>query len=833
MGGPERGRAAGALSLGSDMQARLRGVVRALLDAPGLEGAPYAVQLAVVVLASRTPWGSGVVEIRTSQVARWVGLSRSYTASVVVPWLRASGVVEVESDQGEFKEDVGLRCRVVPLLEARGVVGHPLNLRRSELAMMLFVMEALMAPGWTLKSGEVIPSGLLAARTGKGAPTDRLALLLLVLEAREDGRVRQCGGVVKGQRGRAAVTLARLLGCTAAAAERVLERLEEWGVVVRPRAGTGSGLGQRGRLVVPAVAAARGGQITAGRGTPGMMGAPSEGAVAGFSGPDVAATPSEESEAGEKPQVSEVPEADNPAIADPDDAATLHANHASGVPVVGEVEEVGGFSGVAGLGSSPFPERVCVGEEPELGEEAEGLCGSSGAGEGPLRGEQPNTFPIPSQHQQPATAGAGHTRTGSGKVPGPRLPRRRLVQVPELGDALRPVGWLWDRLSGWQQQQIETAARAELVRLAGLVPLPQDAPRALAERLEARIAQSRGLVMIRQPYPWLLHRALVQRPACSDTRCDDGISLDTGQACESCGNVIHLRRAHRARLGAELDQEQPDLPAAERRRVLEERLRAHTEREAEARERRHAAQRARSDRMRAAARERAAREQEEAAARERVRQALPCADCGREDAAGLCQGCGRIRELNALIVEAGMCQVSWTVNPRHTGEVAAVMDQVRDDVLAQVAVSVGELRAALDADGVNVADDPSFPDVASVRGLRAAREAAADYRATALAQLARTRHAQTEGRYAHAAEQSRSHHRHDPTGPQSLAAAARAAETARTRTAEHLLTQRLTHLREQHLPTPAASDEERLSEAFACVPGSAARDRPGADDLRA
>ncbi|MFD4756357.1 hypothetical protein [Streptomyces sp. NPDC058426] len=481
-----------------------------------------------------------------------------------------------------------------------------------------------------------------------------------------------------------------------------------------------------------------------------------------------------------------------------------------------------GFSGGADLGSSPSPERVCAGEEPALSEEAEDRCGSSGAGEGPLRGEQPNTLPIPSHNQQHATPGAAHTSIGSGRVPNPRLPRRRLAQVPELSEALRPVTWLWDRLSGWQQQQIETAARAELVRLAGLVALPQDAPRALAERLEARIAQSRGLVMIRQPYPWLLHRALVQRPACTDRRCDDGISLDTGQACESCGNVIHLRRAHRSRLGAELDQEQPDLPAAERQRVLEERLRAHTEHEAEARERRHAAQRERSDRMRAAARERAARGQEEAAARERLRQSLPCAECGREDAAGLCQGCSRGRELSALIVEAGMCQVSWTVNPRHTSEVATVMDQVRADVLAQVEASVSELRAALDADGVNVADDPSFPDVASVRGLRAAREAAAEYRAAALAQLARTRQAQSEGRYAYAAEQSRSHHRHDPSGPGALAAAARAAETARTRTAEDLLAQRLTHLREQHIPTPAASGAERLREALACVRGGAA-----------
>ncbi|MFD4754350.1 hypothetical protein [Streptomyces sp. NPDC058426] len=93
-------------------------------------------------------------------------------------------------------------------------------------------------------------------------------------------------------------------------------------------------------------------------------------------------------------------------------------------------------------------------------------------------------------------------------------------------------------------------------------------------------------MMVRQLYPWLLHRSLAQHPACPDTRCDDGISLNTGHFCESCGNVIYNRRAHRARLAAELDQEQPALPAAERQRALEERLRAHTEHEVEARERR-------------------------------------------------------------------------------------------------------------------------------------------------------------------------------------------------------------------------------------------------------
>ncbi|MFD0396347.1 hypothetical protein ACFQ3Z_45765 [Streptomyces nogalater] len=176
-----------------------------------------AVRLAVLVLASRTPSESGVVEIRTSELARWLGLSVSYVASVVVPALRRSGVVSVETAPGEYGQADGLKCRVLPLWAAQDVAGHPLNLAKKEYATLLRLMEAVMGPGWAHRDGSVTPAGLIGTRTGRGAATDRLALLLLVLEARENGRVRQCGGTVDTKRGRAAATVARLLGCTASA----------------------------------------------------------------------------------------------------------------------------------------------------------------------------------------------------------------------------------------------------------------------------------------------------------------------------------------------------------------------------------------------------------------------------------------------------------------------------------------------------------------------------------------------------------------------------------------------------------------------------------------
>ncbi|OKJ09742.1 hypothetical protein AMK20_19805 [Streptomyces sp. TSRI0261] len=49
-----------------------------------------------------------------------------------------------------------------------------------------------------------------------------------------------------------------------------------------------------------------------------------------------------------------------------------------------------------------------------------------------------------------------------------------------------PVSWLWERLSGWQQDQVAAAAKAELSQLAGLGVAAERAPRLLAGRLTSR-----------------------------------------------------------------------------------------------------------------------------------------------------------------------------------------------------------------------------------------------------------------------------------------------------------------------------------------------------------
>ncbi|MEU4800480.1 hypothetical protein [Streptomyces sp. NPDC023327] len=159
------------------------------------------------------------------------------------------------------------------------------------------------------------------------------------------------------------------------------------------------------------------------------------------------------------------------------------------------------------------------------------------------------------------------------------------------------------------------------------------------------------------------HRGLVRRPSCSDVRCDDGVRLDTGTDCDNCANVLHSRRAWRARIAAEVNQELPGLETDARYREIEARMRRHAEaeaadfvaRQAEARER--AAQRAAA---RAEAEARAGDERERAAAEAAARQAVACHACGRERSAGLCEACDHRRQTDVLIGQAGLLAATWS-----------------------------------------------------------------------------------------------------------------------------------------------------------------------------
>ncbi|WP_370424308.1 hypothetical protein AB8O64_36755 (plasmid) [Streptomyces sp. QH1-20] len=528
--------------------------MRALLDVAGLDGASDAVRLAVLVLASRTPSETGVVEIRTGELGRWLGLSASYTASNVVPVLRRSGVVSVGTAKGEYREDAGLKCKVLPLWAAQDVVGHPLNLAKKEYATLWRLVEAVMAPGWAHRDGRVTPAGLIGTRTGRGAATDRLALLLLVLEARETGRGRQCGGAVDTKRGRAAATVARLLGCTASAGERVLERLEGRGLVRRVRLETGSGLAHRTRLMVPSVAAAHG-RTGAGDVPENLVEAPQP----VFSEPDVVAGPVEAPAPEGEPQVSDVPMADEAQVADPDVAAALHTDHSPVVTPVHPLSLSGSFSGEGRRGTGGLPDRACPREDG-----------------GPLRGEQPKKFPSMSiSSEKPgrrpvagtpvqAVDGVGQGRQQRGRVP---LPPEDLRAV------LSSVDLVWARLNRpVARKLVEAAARSELVRVVGFAGRT-DAPQVLADRISRRLEEQMRLGgPITDPVGWLIGFALPQRQQCGDVRCDDRMLLDSGRDCPRCEERQADRRAQRRAVAAAVDAAMPGASETERRAAAEQQL---------------------------------------------------------------------------------------------------------------------------------------------------------------------------------------------------------------------------------------------------------------------
>ncbi|MFI0226358.1 hypothetical protein [Streptomyces lydicus] len=398
---------------------------------------------------------------------------------------------------------------------------------------------------------------------------------------------------------------------------------------------------------------------------------------------------------------------------------------------------------------------------------------------GPLRGEKPTDSPVDERGGQRA-AGAG--ASGRPKaVEGEKAQQRRRVRPSDdlgLRVALGPVAGLWERLSGWQQDRVEAAAKAQVKRLAGMLVRPETAPQLLADRLTDRPEETGGEALVTGPFGWLTHRGLVQRPACSDWRCDDGIRLDTSGDCGSCGNVVHLRRARRARIAAEVDRELPGL--GERRQVLEERLRAQAAIEAEALVRRReqaAAEEARRDAARAAAQERDQCERQAAAADAELRQALPCEDCGQDRSAGLCEACGYRRRTEALTVEAGMIAATWSADLDDPGDVAAVAAHVRAALKADIAKARRDFLELVEPGELD--EDPTLAASAiAFAALQAVQQALPEYRSSALNRLGRTEEAEAEARRAYATEQNRRWYKHAPTGADAIAAATKAAGSA-------------------------------------------------------
>ncbi|MEU0163351.1 hypothetical protein ABZ154_32330 [Streptomyces sp. NPDC006261] len=773
------------LQLTKTMRTRLLAAVRALLSDPSLKGADDPVRLAAVVLMAKAKVATAYsTRITAKELGRWIGLKQSRVAHHVLPELRERGVLGSNETTNAAGWMTGLECWVIPMYRAQhgGDRRHVLALSRVELIVLLKLIETLFAPGWGHKDGSVTPAGMLADRTGRGAATDRLGLLLMVLSSNAKGWLQLCSGSVDTERGRPAVTVARLLGCSPAAGAKVLSRLQEQDVLSVDRRETASGLNSRSRVRLLPVAKAHGIAVR-------------EAADAVLS--DLAVSASGDHEAtfeAVTPVVTGVQGAGEGLEADSAnraDAAHPHASHASVVTPGGSLSLSGGFSGEGRGGNHDLPDRACVREDG-----------------GPLRGEEPKKSPVDELGRQRA-AGAG-ARGRVKAVGGGKPQQQRRVGLPAgrgLRVALGPVAGLWEQLSGWQQDKVEAATEAELSRLTRLLNHPEMAPQLLADRFTDRLEQTGGEALVDQPYGWLTRRGVVQRQACSDRRCDDGVRLDTGGDCENCGNVLHVRRARRARIAADIGRELPGLGGDERRRVLEERLREQAAIEAEDfvwRREQARAEQARREAARAADQERVEREAEAAAAADAVRQVLACEDCGQDRAAGLCEACGYRRRTEALIVEAGMVAATWSVNLTDPGAVAAVAADVRGATEREIAaVRADYLRAmdAADQDG----DPAGTASVLAFGALHTAEQALAEHRRNALAMLGRNEEVEAEAKRAYRTEQNRRWFKHNPNGADALTAATKAADTAGERAVEYLLAARLKQLREQAAASTGAA----------------------------
>ncbi|MCK8678513.1 hypothetical protein [Streptomyces lichenis] len=116
-------------------------------------------------------------------------------------------------------------------------------------------------------------------------------------------------------------------------------------------------------------------------------------------------------------------------------------------------------------------------------------------------------------------------------------------------------------------------------------------------------------------------------------------------------------------------------------------------------------------------------------------------------------------------------------------------------------------------------DPAGATSVLAFAAFQAVQAALPEYRASALGRLGRIEEAEAEASRAYRTEQGRRWFRHNPRGTDAVAAATKAADDARERTAQYLLAARLEQLREQAAArtgqTAAAPWTERLSELAA------------------
>ncbi|MEV6421793.1 hypothetical protein [Streptomyces sp. NPDC051662] len=715
--------------------------------------------------------------------------------------LKDAGIAASEARSDDSGQVMGLDVELVPLREARADAGdHPLKLTRRDLATLLRLCEAVIGPGWAPKDGPVTPAGLLADRRGRGASTDRLALLLLVLQTRADGRVRMVGGSVAAGRGRADATVARVLGCSVSGGAKVVDRLETGGLLTVTRGETASGCFGRARMRVPAVAAAHGRAVPVTAvsdlgGEPqsddpaarcqqcadGLTGGVEDPAVCGDGWvqgafEDVLEELSEQRPAAAAGDLDAFGAEEAPAVpglAGVGDVvggggeerpvgADLHATHPQVVGVsTSSSAELGGCSGSAVEGWASEPERASAGEDQPVDEAGDPSLDTGSEG-GPLRGEQHSSSAVDSFG---GASAAGRTVFA------------RPSRIPEdLSLVLAPVAGLWAGVGRTSTSRwLAGAVRTELARLRGLVGA-ELADQVLVERLERRLRMQEGRP-VAELQGWLLRRGLPQKPGCWSHLCDDGVRIDTGGGCVSCDSVVGDRRALRRSVASTVAAELPQLPVEARRGEMERRLHQQVQLQAAA----DLARRECAVAKRAARQEAVARRREELEVAGRQRAAAACEECGIPEAAGLCLVCTSGRRTEELL--------------RQAVDVTVAMRADLDDLVAVEAFTqrvAADTRRLLDGAVERSGDTPAA--VLAFTRATLAEQILDGRRASALERLAVGEEAEAEADHAFEAGMRRQHRY--PTRSLALRAAEEAAEKAREAAARAVLRDRLARLAE-------------------------------------
>ncbi|WP_370424234.1 hypothetical protein AB8O64_36375 (plasmid) [Streptomyces sp. QH1-20] len=383
---------------------------------------------------------------------------------------------------------------------------------------------------------------------------------------------------------------------------------------------------------------------------------------------------------------------------------------------------------------------------------------------------------------------------------------------------MAPVAMVWGRLDRLSARAtVQHAVCRELHALEGLFG-PGAGAVLLGARLRRR-ADEQGRRPVKDPVGWLIGWALPRRAVCPDVRCDDGLRMDTGAACERCAEHRDDLVARRREVAIELSSGLPGKAwVGEYRRLYETRLQEVT-REAEQRraEQRGQAALERAQQEAAWARRRA--EQEVLNERERAR---PCAGCGRVWSGRLCEVCGNVRAAEAVV--AAVVEIGLAARER------------LDAALGEGEAELGgwleaEVRARIEVAVEQAVVHGATELTASVMRRLAAEEQLSQVRQEALRLFVAGPEACAEAEAAFAARMRR-WHLHTCDGVHDCRAfvredAERVARKARLRVAEHLLEQRVAAVRAQRTVPPGLGEPDPYRVGAARVRAAISRPRAG------